>query len=157
MLAYYATFDGLPGAGKGCEQTSTQALASELSKLYGYLDNDKIVGGRIDLVVHSMGGLVARNFSSTQLSHYAYTNLRNRYLGVFRDVVTLDTPETGSALAYYLDYVYSGRTKNDNANSTSAYLWNVICSNSRVFHFGEDASRLYGSEAAQDALNVPRA
>jgi hypothetical protein len=36
-----------------------------------------------------------------------YANPRNRYQGAFRDIITLDTPETGSPLAWYLDVLAS--------------------------------------------------
>jgi hypothetical protein len=122
-LAYYATSDTLPNAGTGCEQTSTKALANYLSSLYANLDASGIVGGRVDIVAHSMGGLVARNFSNFG----AYRNARNRNQGTFRDVITLDTPETGSALTYFLDYVFATHPLSPSATSSSTRLWNSLC------------------------------
>jgi hypothetical protein len=74
-----------------------------------------------------MGGLVARNFSNPGASGYAYRNTRNRYQGTFRDVVTLDTPETGSALAYYLDYVFANKTADPLDSPESGALWLLSC------------------------------
>jgi triacylglycerol esterase/lipase EstA (alpha/beta hydrolase family) len=109
----------LPNHGTGCEQTSTEALTAYLSVLSKNLNSSGIVGGRVDIVAHSMGGLVARNFSNSG----AYKNTRNRNQGAFRDVITLDTPETGSALAYYLDYVYANQGLNSSAGQGPTNLW----------------------------------
>jgi hypothetical protein len=57
-----------------------------------------VVSGRVDLVAHSMGGLVARHYSSVA----GYANFRNREQGAFHQIVTLNTPEQGSALAKVL-------------------------------------------------------
>lgn len=123
-LAFDAAADTLPGHGTGCESTSAQALDAYLStSLYKQLDTDHYVGGRVDAVVHSMGGLVARHFASTS----EYKSVRNRMLGAFRNVVTLDTPETGSALATYLDTVAYNRTFQGSLASTEYLLWANFC------------------------------
>ena len=99
-LGFDAATDTLPGHGRGCEQTSTQALDQYLAvTLYPQLAAKHWVGGRVDAVVHSMGGLVVRHYSATA----NFKSIRNRKLGAFRKVITLDTPETGSALATWLD------------------------------------------------------
>src|SRR5258708_18609711 len=131
-MASYASSDALPtnGNANGCESTSAQSLANYLTDLYKSLDENAIVGGRIDPVVHSMGGLAVRNFSNSAASLYAYRNTRNRNQGTFRDVVTLDTPETGSSIAYYLNYVFADRTV-DISNvldpSISGAVWIFRC------------------------------
>lgn len=73
-----------------------------------------------------MGGLVARNFSTSGATGYTYKNTRSRYQGTFRDIVTLDTPETGSELAYYLDYVFANSTEHFNGLVPSA-VWLPAC------------------------------
>ena len=123
-LAFDAAADTLPGHGAGCEVTSAQALDQYFSAtLFKQLDEDHYVGGRVDAVVHSMGGLVARHYAST--SHYK--SVRNRMLGAFRNVVTLDTPETGSALATYLDTVAYNRTFQASIFSIEFLLWSNFC------------------------------
>jgi len=124
-LAFDAATDNLPGHGTGCEMTSAQALNQYLSAmLYKQLDKNHYVGGRVDAVVHSMGGLVARHFAATT----GYKSVRNRMLGAFRNVITLDTPETGSALATYLDTTAFSRTlQNTNVFSYQYLAWTGLC------------------------------
>jgi pimeloyl-ACP methyl ester carboxylesterase len=126
-LAFDAAADTLPGHGTGCEVTSAQALESYLTKtLYPGLDGKHWVGGRVDAVVHSMGGLVARHFTADSI----YKSVRNRYLGAFRNVITLDTPETGSALATWLD-ANPNRTLKVNILDFIPYeLWTNACGTS---------------------------
>jgi pimeloyl-ACP methyl ester carboxylesterase len=126
-LAFDAATDTLPGHGTGCEMTSTQALDQYLSTtLYKYLDENHWVGGRVDAVVHSMGGLVARHYTTVS----GYKSIRNRNLGAFRNVVTLDTPETGSALATYLDETAYKGTLKASFLSTPYDLWVAFCGTS---------------------------
>jgi pimeloyl-ACP methyl ester carboxylesterase len=126
-LAFDAATDTLPHHGGGCELTSAQALDQYFSAtLFRQLDTDHYVGGRVDAVVHSMGGLVARHYEST--THYK--SVRNRMLGSFRNVVTLDTPETGSALATYLDTKAFNRTFDGNPYSDGYLVWSSLCGNS---------------------------
>jgi hypothetical protein len=61
-----------------------------------------IVDGRIDVVAHSMGGLLVRAYSSGTCTTTGYRSLKNRCQGQFHTIVTLDTPEAGSGLATYL-------------------------------------------------------
>lgn len=124
-LNFDAAADTLPGHGTGCEMTSAQALDRYFSTtLYKQLDTDHYVGGRVDAVVHSMGGLVVRHYAKA--SHFK--SVRNRMLGAFRNVVTLDTPETGSALATYLDDVAYNRTlKATNQLGNPYQIWTFIC------------------------------
>lgn len=97
-LPFDATSDTLSGSGTGCEFTSQAALTNQINTIQSKLDSLGFVGGRVDLVVHSMGGLAARNYS--KLSTYKTT--RSLMKGLFRSVVTIDTPENGSALAPFL-------------------------------------------------------
>lgn len=73
-------------------------LDSAVASALNVLDSQHIAGGRVDIVAHSMGGLVARVYSTQA----AYRTPRDRGLGRFHQVVTIDTPEAGSALARYL-------------------------------------------------------
>lgn len=125
FLAFDATSDVLPGSGTGCEVTSTAALDSYLQTLYASLDGQRFVGGSVELVGHSMGGLVARHYSTTG----NYNSIHNRMQGAFRQIITIDTPESGSDLATWLDTVGYNRTLQigitDNPN---AYLlWAAVC------------------------------
>ena len=90
-------FDAPAGTGgKACDQTAEDALDGNVTSLQHTLTQIQYVGGRVDLVVHSMGGLVARHFTSASRN---YTTTSSRMQGLFRTVVTIDTPETGSLLA----------------------------------------------------------
>jgi len=124
-LGFDAAADTLPGHGTGCEQTSTQALDKYLTAtLYPQLDAKHWVGGRVDAVVHSMGGLVVRHYAATA----NFKSIRNRELGAFRNVITLDTPENGSALATWLD-ANAGRTRQV-SSGTPYTLWTNVCGTS---------------------------
>jgi len=136
-LAYWYTGDDpLPDAGKGCELTATQAIDKTLKQVYSDLDGKGIVGGRVDVVAHSMGGLVTR-FYATSPGTLHYYNYRNRNQGTFRDIVTLDTPETGSPLAWYLDNVIVDKQEDPSQyydlgyqsfpRTKSALLWKMLC------------------------------
>jgi pimeloyl-ACP methyl ester carboxylesterase len=121
-LAFDAATDPLPRDGDSCEVTSKTALDNEIGHLMAVLDNRHIVGGRIDMVAHSMGGLVARHYSALS----EYSGARNRGQGAFHELVTLDTPEQGSALANYLyDHASSGLEAP--LLSPSWNLWEAQC------------------------------
>jgi pimeloyl-ACP methyl ester carboxylesterase len=123
-LAFDAATDTVPGNGAGCERTSAQALNQYFSTtLLPQLDANRFVGGRVDAVVHSMGGLAARHYASTT----GYKSVRNRMLGAFRNVITLDTPETGSALATYLDGAYNRTLQVSTLAGTPYFLWVAEC------------------------------
>jgi pimeloyl-ACP methyl ester carboxylesterase len=107
ILAFDAPGDG----GTGCQQTSQKALDDAVTNLQGTLKQNHYVGGRVDLVVHSMGGLVARHYSAVSRN---YTTTFSRMQGLFRSVVTIDTPEKGSLLATALmNPVFSNGTCNN--------------------------------------------
>jgi pimeloyl-ACP methyl ester carboxylesterase len=82
-----------------CEQTSRDAITARIYGLLSELDIQQIVGSRVDVVAHSLGGLAVRNYSS----QIWYRNDRNRQQGQFHEIITLDTPELGTQLAYFLD------------------------------------------------------
>jgi pimeloyl-ACP methyl ester carboxylesterase len=117
--------DTLPGHGDGCELVSSDAILSWIEDVYGQLDNASggpIIGGRLDIVAHSMGGLGARHFATLQ----SYNNIRNRSEGSFDSVLTIDTPETGSALADFL-VGNADSTNTAPAGDLSNLLWNTEC------------------------------
>lgn len=122
-LTFDAAADDLPGHGTGCELTSAQALESYLKTLYKDLNDDQYVGGRVDVVGHSMGGLVARHFASTS----SYKSVYNRNLGAFRNVITIDTPETGSALASFLDSSAKRILQATDTTSNPYHTWKAFC------------------------------
>lgn len=124
-LGFDAAADTLPHNGTACEVTSAESLHKYLSQtLYPQLDANHYVGARVDVVAHSMGGLAVRHFADTA----GYKSARNRFLGAFRKVITLDTPETGSALAAYLDETGFNRTRQVSNPFSPAYLlWTTVC------------------------------
>ena len=124
-LAFDATSDTLPGSGGNCEFTSTDSLNTYLNGLYSNLDGNGFVGGSVNLVGHSMGGLVARHYSVTG----NYKSIRNRMQGAFRNVISIDTPETGSSLATWLDTVgYNRNLQADPVMNPIPYAaWFAVC------------------------------
>jgi pimeloyl-ACP methyl ester carboxylesterase len=80
------------------EPEPASVLNNQILTLFGTLDQEHVAGGRVDVVAHSMGGLVARHYSALG----PYRGLRDRGQGKFHEIVTLDTPEAGSELAQYL-------------------------------------------------------
>ncbi len=126
-LAFDATTDPLTGGNDPCEVTSAAAVETEVNSLMAALDSEHIVGGRADLAVHSMGGLVARNYAS--LSGYA--SLRNRMQGQFHALVTLDTPEIGSTLANWLIAHRADKRKAPDW-TPPGLLWDEVCGSSDV-------------------------
>jgi pimeloyl-ACP methyl ester carboxylesterase len=126
-LAFDATTDPLQNGKNPCEVTSAASVQTEIDSLLAELDSEHTVGGRVDLVSHSMGGLVARNYAS--LSGYA--SLRNRGLGQFHAIVTLDTPEIGSLLANYLDGHAASKEKAP-IWTFPGIVWAGVCGDSDV-------------------------
>jgi pimeloyl-ACP methyl ester carboxylesterase len=117
-LAFDATSDPLSTSSDECEVTSAAALAAGIASVEQMLDAAQIVGGRVDIVAHSMGGLAARNFATVA----DYQDIRYRTLGAFHEVVTIDTPELGSSLATYL-IENAGATFANNPVSLPGLLW----------------------------------
>jgi pimeloyl-ACP methyl ester carboxylesterase len=73
-------------------------VADGVEALLASADTKRIVVGRVDVVGHSMGGLVVRHYSDLSL----YRAPRDRGQGQFHALTTLDTPQLGSALARFL-------------------------------------------------------
>lgn len=123
-LRFDAKKDPLSKKGDPCEVTSKSALQTEIDSLFAVLDTDQIVGGRVDLLVHSMGGLVARNYASQT----GYASLRNRMLGRFHAIVTLNTPEIGSQLANFLIHKRDAKRKAP-LYTFQGLVWEYLCGN----------------------------
>ena len=126
-LRFDAKKDPLSNVNDPCEVTSKAAVQTEIDSLMAVLDDDGIVGARIDLLVHSMGGLVARNYASqTQ-----YDSTRNRMQGQFHAIVTLNTPEIGSTLAPFLISKRNARRKAP-LWTPQGLIWDEVCGNTTV-------------------------
>jgi pimeloyl-ACP methyl ester carboxylesterase len=92
-------FDAVGDIGAGCYQSSADALKHSISDVQSNLDSVAFVGGRVDIVAHSMGGLATRNYTSTSDYTSDQNKARGRTEGPLRTIITVDTPETGSPLA----------------------------------------------------------
>jgi len=98
------------------------SLGSAIQTALALLDKKQFVGGRVDIVAHSMGGLVSRYFS--QLG--AYRGLRDRNLGQFHEIVTVDTPELGSEVATFL-IDHRGAREQAPSGSEAGQVWDGLC------------------------------
>ncbi len=126
-LRFDARKDPLGNGNDPCEVTSRAALQTEIDSLLAELDSEQIVGSRVDLVVHSMGGLVARNYASQS----SYQSIRNRMQGQFHAIVTLNTPEIGSLLAPFLISKRNARRKAP-IWTPQGFIWEQVCGNATV-------------------------
>lgn len=126
-LRFNATTDPLTDGQDPCEYTSADALGKAITSTFDTLDSERIVSGRVDIVAHSMGGLVLRNYAAIA----GYASPRNGMLGQFHTIVTLDTPELGSDLAPFL---IDHRTNSLMAPffSDAGLFWTAACGSSDV-------------------------
>lgn len=115
--------DPLSGGSDPCEQTSKDAIAGTINGLLSTLDSFKIVGSRVDVVAHSMGGLAARWYAAQK----SYRSLRDRNQGQFHEIISLDTPELGSALAPFLDNHSSCTRQVSDPLNLDYIVWGVFC------------------------------
>jgi pimeloyl-ACP methyl ester carboxylesterase len=93
---------GYPGADSFYLPESLMDMETNVTTILKEVKSKGIVDGRIDVVAHSMGGLLVRAYSSGTCTTTGYRSLKNRCQGQFHTIVTLDTPEAGSGLAKYL-------------------------------------------------------
>jgi pimeloyl-ACP methyl ester carboxylesterase len=121
-LRFDAKKDPLSNGQDPCEVTSKAALQTEIDSLLATLDSEQIVGARVDVVAHSMGGLVARNFASQP----KYNSIRNRMQGQLHAIVTLNTPEIGSQLAPYL-IAHRDAKRKAPLWTLQGLLWDELC------------------------------
>ena len=140
-LRFDANSDPLSKKGDPCEVTSHSALQTEINSLMAALDSEGIVGARVDLLVHSMGGLVARNYASQK----NYDSLRNRMQGQLHAIVTLNTPEIGSQLAPAL-IKKRNNTRKAPLTTFQGLAWEAICG---------DATFAQCLAANGDPINAP--
>jgi pimeloyl-ACP methyl ester carboxylesterase len=126
-LRFNATTDPLTDGQDPCEYTSADALAKAVASTFDTLDSERIVGGRVDLVAHSMGGLVLRNYAANA----AYASPRNGMLGQFHTIVTLDAPELGSELAPFL-IAHRSDTAMAPILSDAGIFWYAVCGTTDV-------------------------
>ncbi len=94
-LVYDLTY---PGAESFASADSLGAMKMEAATIFQEVQGQGVVGARMDVVAHSMGGLLLRSYSGAS----SYRSFENRNLGQFHTIVTLDTPEAGSRMASYL-------------------------------------------------------
>jgi len=127
FLAFDAKSDPLTNGTNPCEATSHAALQSEIDGLLAEMDSEHTVGGRVDIIAHSMGGLVARSYASRA----KYVSTRNRGLGRFHTVVTLDTPEIGSLLANFL-ILHRFDTRRAPLTTLPGFVWSQFCGSADV-------------------------
>ncbi|MGD0193102.1 MAG: hypothetical protein ABSD74_20385, partial [Rhizomicrobium sp.] len=126
-LAFDATTDPLTKGKNPCEVTSESALQTGIDSVLAELDSEHIVGGRVDIAAHSMGGLASRNFASQS----GYASLRNRMQGQIHTIVTLDTPEIGSLLANWLDG-HATNTQQAPDWTPPGLIWSEVCGSADV-------------------------
>ncbi|HEX3430968.1 MAG TPA: hypothetical protein VHT03_08780 [Rhizomicrobium sp.] len=126
-LRFDAKTDPLSGQQNPCEVTSKAALQTEIDSLLATLDSQGIVGARVDLLVHSMGGLVARNYASQP----KYESVRNRMQGQLHAIVTLNTPEIGSELAPYL-VAHRDAKRKAPLWTAQGLFWEEVCGDTTV-------------------------
>jgi pimeloyl-ACP methyl ester carboxylesterase len=126
-LRFNATTDPLTDGQDPCEYTSADALGKAITSTFATLDSERIVSGRVDIVAHSMGGLVLRNYAAGA----GYSSPRNGMLGQFHTIVTIDTPELGSDLAPFL---IDHRTDSLMAPffTDAGLFWNAVCGSNDV-------------------------
>jgi pimeloyl-ACP methyl ester carboxylesterase len=74
------------------------AVDGEIGLIVSNLTTAQVAVGRVDIVAHSMGGLVARHYSAAP----DYKGPQNRTLGAYHQILTINTPEDGSELANFL-------------------------------------------------------
>ncbi len=86
--------DNLPAG----ETPPWNQLDSTITSIINGFDQAHIVGGRVDIVAHSMGGLVARVYSTKPFRK----SWHDRNFGRVHRIITLDTPGKGSPIATYL-------------------------------------------------------
>ena len=101
-------FDAAPASppDSSCSGPSVDVLNAAFRDIYAFLNKEGVVGGRVDVIAHSMGGLVARAYALQRGPAVSvdsgYTSIRDRQLGKFYSLFPLDTPHLGSALADFL-------------------------------------------------------
>ncbi len=122
FLTFDAKSDPLTNGTDPCEFTSKSATQTKIASLIATQNANHVVTGRVDVVGHSMGGLVIRNFASQT----GYRSTQDRMQGQFHVIVTLDTPETGSTLAPYLINNVNA-TRQASLFTKAGLVWEGVC------------------------------
>jgi pimeloyl-ACP methyl ester carboxylesterase len=119
---------GYPGAVSFYEPVSLMDMGTNVTTILHAVKNKGIVDCRIDVVAHSMGGLLVRAYSSGTCTTTGYRSLKNRCQGQFHTIVTLDTPEAGSGLATYLLAHQQATLQETLTSGTKSFLfWRGAC------------------------------
>jgi pimeloyl-ACP methyl ester carboxylesterase len=119
---------GYPGADSFDSPESLTDMGTDVTTILGAVKSEGIVDGRVDVVAHSMGGLLVRAYSGGTCTTGAYRSLENRCQGKFHTIVTLDTPEAGSGLATYLLAHQQDTLKETLISDTKSFLfWQATC------------------------------
>jgi pimeloyl-ACP methyl ester carboxylesterase len=110
------------------DPTIVATLDTAIENALDQLNGAGTVAGRVDIVAHSMGGLVARHFASPgDRGDYVDTvEMRDHGAGKFHQIVTLDTPEEGSAFAAFLLQIANQRRQAPIASRAGA-VWQALC------------------------------
>jgi len=137
-----------PGASSFDSSDSVGALRTEVGQILSTAQKSGIVVGRVDAVAHSMGGLLIREYSQDS----AYRIARNRFQGALYDIVTLDTPEDGSAMASYLiGHQNDGRKASVFSDFEAYSFWSAVCGTNANTSVG-DCLASYGDPIAGGAV-----
>jgi triacylglycerol esterase/lipase EstA (alpha/beta hydrolase family) len=140
-LVYEITY---PGAESFASADSVGAMKTEAATIFQQVQSQGIVGARMDVVAHSMGGLLLRSYSAGN----SYRSIENRQQGQFHTIVTLDTPEAGSAMASYL-WAHQGdkRAATILSDPTAYAFWQAVCATASattvaqcLAHYGDPVS-----------------
>ncbi len=126
VIGFNQLTDPVSDSGNPCEVTAISALSTSITSLLANDMQQGVVASRVDLVVHSMGGLVARFYSSQP----GYRSVTNRNWGQFNHVITLDTPELGSELAPFLLSNLTDTLKAGTSYHAIRTVWRLMCGSS---------------------------
>jgi uncharacterized protein (TIGR03437 family) len=134
-LAQYLESDGVPvvyffdNCAEGPDQT-LEVLATDLATFLGTItyDNGAQVA-QIDLVAHSIGGLIARAYLAGLQPNETLTPPVNTLV---RDLVLIATPNFGSFLTANFASIIPAGTQSAELIPGSAFLWNLATWNQHV-------------------------
>ena len=100
---YYWNYDGTKGP-LDILSGNWNSLFQTVSQIFEDYRAKNIACTKVDLVVHSMGGLMARRFTrpDTEGNDGNYFTVRSYKQGMARRIVTLATPHNGSPIANYM-------------------------------------------------------
>jgi hypothetical protein len=125
-------------------------LFTEIDSAVNQLDNDHVVGGRVDVIGYGMGGLVIRHLFASQ----NYRSWHDRKRGRFHLIITVDTPQNGSLLASYL--VQHALDRNTASDQGGRQFWSMMCQRSSPLTTLEQCFREggfpFGSNASAGAI-----